>query len=176
MLERRDCTSGDLLNIAAEKIRIKLEGISAYRNAEKIGLYYPIGSEIPTLGIIRWILGSGKQVCLPRILGKDLEFHEIHDMSDLEMGSFDIMEPKERCPIVNPLDVVLVPSVCMSPNGARIGYGRGFYDRFLGKNKTVTISLILEKQIVRNIPQSEYDQRIDWIVTEDKIYAISHSR
>jgi 5-formyltetrahydrofolate cyclo-ligase len=65
--------------------------------------------------------------------------------------------------------VILVPTVGISPAGVRLGYGHGFYDKFLAENKTTTISLTLEKQIVKNIPKSEHDIIIDWIVTEDKM-------
>jgi 5-formyltetrahydrofolate cyclo-ligase len=58
----------------------------------------------------------------------------------------------------------------MSPRGVRLGYGHGFYDKFLAENKTTTIVLTLEKQIVKNIPKSEHDVIIDWIVTEDRIF------
>ena len=175
MLERRDSTSGDLLKIAAKKIQVRLEKIDAYRGAKMIGLYYSIGSEIPTRDIIQEVLSTGRKVCLPRVLRQELEFREISDFSSLEMGSFDIMEPKERCPLVDSLDVILVPSVGISLTGSRLGYGQGFYDRFLGKNSTVTISPVLEKQLIRNIPQSESDQAIDWIVTEDRIYKASQA-
>ena len=79
------------------------------------------------------------------------------------------MEPKDDCEIDNNLDVVLVPTVGISPTGVRLGYGHGFYDRFLSEHKTTTISLTLEKQIIKNIPKSEHDIIIDWIVTEDRI-------
>ena len=79
------------------------------------------------------------------------------------------MEPKEECQTNNSLDVILVPTVGISPSGVRLGYGHGFYDKFLAKYKTPTISLTLEKQIVKNIPKSEQDMLIDWVVTEDRI-------
>lgn len=173
LLERRDRTSGDLLKIAAKKIQNRLREIGAYRDAKKIGLYYPTGSEIPTQDIIQELLSAGKKVCLPKVLGRDMVFRQISDFASLECGSFDIMEPKDRCPAENSLDAVLVPAVGMSPQGVRLGYGHGFYDRFLEKNKTVTISPILEKQLIRNIPKSETDQAIDWIVTEDDVYGTS---
>ena len=169
MLERRDCTSGDLLGIAARKIQGRLAGIDAYRRAEKLGLYYSIGSEIPTQDMIQNLLSSGRKVCLPRVVNAELEFREVADSSSLEIGSFDIMEPKARCRQAGGLDVVLVPSVGVTAGGARLGYGRGFYDRFLKKNSPVTIAPVLEKQLVRNIPQSEHDVAVDWIVTEDRI-------
>ena len=98
-----------------------------------------------------------------------IEFRKVSDFSSLEKGSFDIMEPKDDCQTDNNLDVLLVPTVGISPTGVRLGYGHGFYDKFLAENKTTTISLTLEKQIVKNIPKSEHDIIIDWIVTEDKM-------
>lgn len=176
LIARRDSTSGDLLKIAAKRIQRRLEKINAYKRAKRIGLYYSIGSEIPTQDIIQELISTGRKVCLPKVLERDLEFREITDFANLEMGSFDIMEPKDRCPTIDHLDVIVVPSVGVSPEGARLGYGQGFYDRFLLKNSTVTISPALEKQVVRGIPQSESDQTIDWIVTEDAVYDTSLSR
>ena len=176
LLEKRDNTSSDLMKIASNQIQKKLKKISSFRNAEKIGAYYPIGSEIPTQGIIQEALSNNKRVYLPKVVGKEMEFRRIDDFSSLERGSFDIMEPRQECAIENNLDVVLVPTVGISPKGIRLGYGHGYYDKFLSKNKTVTISLTLEKQIVKNIPKSEHDVLIDWIVTEDRIYEASKIR
>jgi len=172
LLEQRDNTSHDLLKIASEKIQKKINKVFAFKNATKIGAYYPIGSEIFTQDIIQELLSNGKEVCLPKVTGNDLEFRKISDFSSLETGSFDIMEPKEDCPTNNELDVILVPTVGISQTGVRLGYGHGFYDRFLAKHSTVTISLTLEKQVVKNIPKSEHDIIMNWIVTEDKMTKI----
>ncbi len=169
LLEKRDNTSFDFMKIASEKIQKRLKKINAFRNAQKIGVYYPIGSEILTQDIIQELLSNGKDVFLPKVLGEKIEFRKIINFSSLEKGSFDIMEPKDDCQIDNDLEVVLVPTVGISPIGVRLGYGRGFYDRFLAEHKTTTISLTLEKQIVKNIPKSEHDIIIDWIITEDRI-------
>lgn len=170
LLEKRDNTSFDFMKIVSEKIQKKLKKINVFRNAQKIGAYYPIGSEILTQDIIQELFSNGKDVFLPKVIGKNIEFRKVTDFSNLEKGSFDIMEPKEDCQIDNNLDVVLVPTVGISPIGVRLGYGHGFYDRFLAEHKTATISLTLEKQIVKNIPKSEHDVIIDWIVTEDRIF------
>ena len=98
-----------------------------------------------------------------------MEFRKIIDFSSLEHGSFDIMEPKDDCPVNNNLDVILVPTVGIDHSGVRLGYGYGFYDKFLAENKTITISLTLEKQIIKKIPKSDHDILMDWIVTEDQI-------
>lgn len=169
LLEKRDNTSFDMMKIASEKISKKLKKINVFRDAQKIGVYYPIGSEIFTQDIIQELLSKGKEVFLPRVSENNMDFKRIVDFSSLENGSFDIMEPKIECETENNLDVVLVPAVGITPSGIRLGYGHGFYDRFLAKHKTTTISLILEKQVVKNIPRSEHDMLIDWVVTEDRI-------
>lgn len=147
----------------------KLKKISTFRDAQKIGAYYPIGSEILTQDIIQELLSEGKDVFLPKVIGDKMEFRKISDFASLEKGSFDIMEPKEGCQTDNDLDVVLVPTVGISTAGVRLGYGHGYYDKFLEEHKTTTISLTLEKQVVKNIPKSNHDIIIDWIVTEDQV-------
>ncbi len=169
LLKKRDNTSFDFMKIASEKIQKKLKKIYAFKDAQKIGVYYPIGSEILTQDIIQELLSNGKDVFLPKVMGEKMEFRKIADFSSLEKGSFDIMEPKEDCQIDNSLDVILVPTVGISQIGVRLGYGHGFYDRYLAEHNTVTISLTLEKQIVKNIPKSEHDIIIDWIISEDRI-------
>jgi 5-formyltetrahydrofolate cyclo-ligase len=169
LLEKRDNTSFDFMKIASEKIQKRLKKMKAFRDAQKIGAYYPIGSEVLTQDIIQELLSIGKEVFLPKVVGERMEFREIVDFSSLEKGSFDIMEPKDNCQVDNNLDVILVPTVGISPDGLRLGYGHGFYDRFLVNYNTTTISLTLEKQIVKNIPKAEHDIIIDWIVTEDRI-------
>jgi len=176
LLEKRDNTSFDFLKIASKQIQKKLKKIQAFREAQKIGAYYPIGSEILTQDILQELQSVGKEVFLPKVIGEHMDFRKITDFSNLESGKFDIMEPKIECPIDNNLDVLLVPTVGISPSGVRLGYGYGFYDRFLAKNKIKTISLTTEKQIIKNIPHSEYDKIIDWIVTEDRVIDTSKIR
>lgn len=176
LLEKRDGTSFDLMKIASKSILKKLKKIESFRNAQKIGAYYPIGSEILTQDIMQEALSEGKEVFLPKVIGKNMEFRKIENFSNLENGSFDIMEPRNECPVDNNLDVILVPTVGISPTGVRLGYGHGFYDRFLAENKIETISLTFEKQIIKNIPRSDHDVIINWIVTEDRVIDTSDMR
>jgi 5-formyltetrahydrofolate cyclo-ligase len=170
LLERRDNTSFDLLKIASKKMQKRINKVYAFKDAQKIGLYYPIGSEILTQDIIQELISKGKDVFLPKVTGENMEFRKIEDFGSLEIGNFDIMEPKEDCMVNNNLDIIVVPTVGISPTGIRLGYGHGFYDKFLARNRTTTISLILEKQIIKNIPKSEHDINIDWIITEDRMF------
>ena len=173
LLEKRDSTSDDLMKIASKQIQKKLKKIPDFRLANTIGIYYPIGSEVPTQDIIQEAISNGKEILLPKVIGEELEFRKIKDFGDLERGSFDIMEPKDDCPSSDKFDVILVPTVGISRDGYRLGYGYGFYDRFLAKRNPPTIALTYAKQVVKSIPNAEGDVRIDWIVTEDEFFKTS---
>ena len=170
LLERRDNTSFDLLKIASKKMQKRINKVYAFKDAQKIGLYYPIGSEILTQDIIQELISKGKEVFLPKVTRENMEFRKIEDFGSLEIGNFDIMEPKEDCKVENNLDIIVVPTVGISPTGVRLGYGHGFYDKFLEGKNTTTISLVLEKQIIKNIPKSDHDINMDWIITEDRMF------
>ena len=101
-----------------------------------------------------------------------MEFRKIKDFASLEKGNFDIMEPKNNCEKDNELDILLVPTVGISVDGVRLGYGHGFYDKFLSKNRIDSISLVYEKQVIKKIPSSDHDVIMNWILTEDRISKI----
>lgn len=158
------------MKIASKQIHRNLKKISEFRLASSIGMYYPMGSEVPTQDIMQEALSIGKEILLPKVIEKELEFRKIKDFNDLEKGSFDILEPKDDCTPSDKLDVILVPTVGISRDGYRLGYGYGYYDRFLAKNNAVTISLTYAKQIVKSVPKTKDDVKIDWIVTEDDFF------
>ena len=170
LLEKRDGISHDLMEIGSNKIHGNLKRISEFRLATKIGMYYPIGSEVFTQRIMQESISNGLKTYLPKVIDQDLQFREIQGFSSLESGSFDIMEPKDNCPTATKMEVLIIPAVGASVNRYRIGYGRGFYDRFLAKNQTVKIALCFQKQIVKIIPKDEHDVQMDYIVTEERIY------
>jgi len=173
LLERRDATSFDMMKIVSQQIHKKLRKSKIFKNANKIGAYYPIGSEVQTQNILQEILSSGRELFLPKVVGEVIEFRKITDFSCLEKGNFDIMEPKDNCAVENNLDLLLVPTVGISQDGVRLGYGHGFYDKFLSKNKIETVSLIFEKQVIKKIPHSEHDIIMNWILTEDRFSNVS---
>lgn len=168
LLENRDAISFDLIKIASKQIQKNLRKIDAFRQAKVIAGYYPIGSEVKTQEVMQEILSEGKTLVLPKVKGEDLEFRKVVDFGNLEKAGFGIMEPKDWCSIVEDIDVVLVPTVGITRSGVRLGYGYGYYDRFLKKSGAKTIALSYAKQVVRSIPQAENDIKINWIVTESE--------
>jgi len=173
LLEKRDATSAELREILSEKIHQNLKKISAYTNSQNIACYFPIGSEINTYDIMLDILGQKKNLLLPRIVNDNLQFYIISNLEKLEKGNFEIMEPKDSCEKAEKIDCVLIPTVGVSKSGVRLGYGKGYYDRFLSSTDAVKISLTYSKQIVKSIPNDSHDVKIDWIITEDGNVQIS---
>ena len=173
LLEKRDATSAELREISSEKIHQNLKKISAYTNSQNIACYFPIGSEVDTHDIMLDVLEQGKSLLLPKIIGDNIEFHIVSNLEKLEKGRFEIMEPKDSCEITKKIDCVLIPTVGVSKSGVRLGYGHGYYDRFLSSTDAMKISLTYSKQIVKSIPSDSHDVKIDWIVTEDENIKIS---
>ena len=172
LLEKRDATSFDLIKISSRQIQANLERIEDYRNAKSIAFYYPIGSVVKTQDLMLKVLSLGKEVLLPKVQGGELDFRKITDLNSVEKGSFDIMEPKDNCQKSDKIDVIIVPTVGISADGNRLGYGHGYYDRFLAKTDAVSIALTYEKQIIKSVPSTENDVTINWIVTEDRFFKV----
>ena len=168
-LQKRDGLSADFMSISSKQIRKNLNKIEEYRNAQSVACYHSTGSEVKTHEIMQEILSHGKTLGLPRVKGNEIIFCIVKKFEDLEKGEFGIMEPKQNCPILEKFDIIIVPAVAMAENGQRLGYGMGYYDRFLVGKNTITIALAYTKSIAKNIPKSDSDVLISMIVTEDGV-------
>lgn len=157
----------------------KLNGLQAVIEAENIMCFVSFGSEVDTHGLIKeWIL-QGKNVSVPRI-GKfpagDSVMHavKIKDFSDLKTkGSYGIMEPELKIDsIVAPaeLDVIIVPGSAFDIQRNRMGYGGGFYDRYLVRTSCncKKIGVCYDFQLLEQIPHEAYDIPVDLVVTEKR--------
>lgn len=167
LLDSRDALSPDFINISSSKIHDRLRKLDLYRNAKTIGAYYAIGSEVRTQDIIQEILNQGKELALPRVVKDEIVFMKITGPSDLEIGNFSVMEPKERCEQIKKLDVTLVPAIALTREGYRLGYGFGFYDKYLHGKRSAKVALSYAKQVVKSFPHDNHDVKMDCIITED---------
>ena len=173
LLEQRDTISFDLMEIHSNKIFSKLSKTKIISEAKSIGCYYSIGSEVQTHEIINYLLSENKNVSLQKVEQNSMSFRKIEDLSKLEKGEYDISEPKDNAPIEQNHDVILVPCIGLDKGGNRIGYGVGFYDKYLRGKDVTKIALAYSKQIVKTIPASIDDVKMDWIITEKDIFKIS---
>ena len=172
LLARRDALSHDMIQVCEKQVRKHLSRIPAYSEAKSVACYYATSSEVPTRRIILDLLSRGRQVCLPRIRDdSEIEFAAVDGSGDLVEAEFGIMEPSERCSACEAPELVLVPVVGVTPYGARLGRGRGHYDKFLAGYRGVSVALAFSIQVVRSIPEDPWDRRVTWVVTEDSASA-----
>ncbi len=137
--------------------------------------FVSFGSEVDTLPMIRKALAEGKRVAAPRAEPerRELTACEIGDAEeDLAPGAHGIREPKAHCPIVaaEEIEAVLVPAAAWGEDGYRVGYGGGYYDRFLGRVKHAhRVGLGLEVQVACEVPHGARDLAVDVLVTEEAV-------
>lgn len=131
------------------------------------------GSEIPTDPILERLFAAGARVYLPYVAGSgDLEMAQITTMDDLVPGYRGIREPGERIPAASgAIDVAVVPGVAFDAAGRRLGYGGGFFDRFLATlpRRVPRVGVCFDLQVVDVVPAAEHDERADYVVTEERV-------
>ncbi len=142
-----------------------------YINAKVVMFYSSINNEVRTDFMIKETLLIGKKVVLPQTTPYVLIPRVISDYpSGLFLGKFGILEPDESFPIIekDKIDMVIVPGLAFSRECRRLGYGKGYYDKFLKDYKGKKIGIAFWEQIVDNLPYGHYDVLLDKIIT-DKI-------
>ena len=140
-------------------------------------LYLDFNNEVSTYSLIKKLLNLGKIVSSPITLKEERKLipSQITDLKNgIQYGAYNIREPKPECsPAINikDLDVVIVPAVAYDKNCYRLGYGGGFYDRFLEnlRKDAVTIGIAFDLQIFDEVPKEAHDAQLDYIVTESRI-------
>jgi len=112
-----------------------------------------------------------KRIFLPRVQDADLVFCEVASADDLEAGSFGIFEPRDSCLVrENTWDLVLVPGLAFDATGARLGRGKGYYDRFLSEQSRVLIGVCFQEQVVAKVPVHASDVSVQFLATPDGIF------
>lgn len=167
---------------ASRKIVNHLCELRCYQEAEVLLLYYSYRSEVVTRFLIEDLLLQGtKQVYLPKVHGDKMFFYRISSSDDLSIGYQGILEPSEKnevfCREITKKKrcLLILPGVAFDKEGNRMGFGKGFYDRFLMEYPGVCRNaLAFECQIAEQIPCEVHDQKMHRIITEQNIYEMKH--
>ena len=171
-LTKRNLLLPDEIEKMSQMIYQRLTGMDEYELCGDILVYASFGSEVVTDKIIDHAILMNKNVYLPRVNGNDMDFYLIASRDELEEGSWHIPEPKpDACNLFNSNvnALVIMPLVAFDRKGDRIGYGRGYYDRFLAKHLTGTkIGLAYSLQECE-IESEDTDIKMDYVVTEKEI-------
>lgn len=149
---------------------------TTFRLTDTILCYYSVEGEVSTLEIISAALARNLNVCLPRCTkdksGQDIMiFHRVSSLEQLKKGMYNIPEPPDTLPVFTPKGhcVCIVPGLAFDKKGYRIGYGKGYYDRFLKNFCGTKLGLCYCDFMRESVPTGKYDSKVDMIITEKGI-------
>ena len=137
----------------------------AYCSASSIYGYLPYNQEVRTVPILEQALRDGKRVAVPKCYGDEMRFIWMEDLSRVEKGYAGIPEPIDDGPVADDeTALVLMPGMAFDPQGHRIGYGGGFYDKFLAREAHPTLALCYDFQVFEKLETEEFDIPVDWVL------------
>ena len=165
-------------NNAYKTLPDHLKNLKNFKNYKIIASFISIKSEISTQFLNEFLLNNGKILCLPIIKNNSetLNFFEYNLKTKLVLGKFDIMQPSDLSKEFLP-EIILTPCLAFDKNGFRLGYGGGYYDKTFvylrnKKHRFITIAVAFDGQKVNEVVHENFDQKINYILTEKKLYTI----
>tara|TARA_Y100000310_G_C20594468_1_gene769770 strand:+ start:433 stop:1002 length:570 start_codon:yes stop_codon:yes gene_type:complete len=161
----------------SSEIKEKLYSLNEFKKAKNIMLYVSFNNEVDTQEMIKELLiNKEKNIVVPYVVKNNpiLQLSELKNFNELAAKTFGILEPKEnyiREFNHKKLDLIILPGIVFDQNGHRIGYGYGYYDRFLKKldKKVKKIGIAFEFQLVDEIAEEKHDVPVDVIITERRV-------
>lgn len=163
--QKRNMTQAQI-EAASTRLGELFAACDAYRQAKTVYFYLPYNQEVRTIPMLERALADGKRVAVPKVYGEEMRFIYIEDLSGIAPGSFGIPEPVADEPVANdPTALVLMPGLAFDRQGNRMGYGGGFYDKFLNQEPDhPTVALCYEFQMCEALPTEEFDVPVDLVL------------
>ncbi len=153
------------ITIKSQKIVNKIQNLKKYQSAKNILLYFPIKNEVNILALTKT---KNKNFFLPIVKEKLLFYGKYDKECNLTLNKYQIPEPKK----INKkkLDLIIVPAISFDKNKFRIGYGKGFYDKFLKEQEALKIGICFDFQVTEKIEIESFDEKCDIVITEINTY------
>lgn len=171
LLMRRSALSKEWALQASAEICARLKTHPWFCQAEAVYFYYPLGREVSLLPLAGHALASGKQAAFPKASGEGMAFFGVASLEGFQEGSFHVMEPVGGRMMQEESPLVLAPGVGFDLQGTRMGYGKGYYDRYFAKYpRCRKIGIAYEAQLVGRLPKDAFDVPMDGIMTEKAFY------
>lgn len=174
-LAAREALSEQERSVLDDRITQKLLATSEYAEATTVLTYVSVSSEVSTRMFIERALRDGKTVAVPRCLpGHCLEFVAITSLDQLIAAPFGLLEPPKELPALTEeqmdASICIVPALLVDTKGYRLGYGAGFYDRFLSTYPGKKICLAYQHNLSKTmLPHTEFDVPVDMVITESEV-------
>lgn len=160
----------------SQKICENISSWEIYNNAQNVMIYSPFGSEFSLLSLLSNTNNKTKLFFFPSVCGDEIHPVFYDKSKGFKNGDFNIKEPiGEKLTDYSSIDLVFVPALAVDINGFRLGYGKGFYDRFLPhlSDRCINVVPISSKLVLDSIPVESHDKSVDYIVTENEIIPVS---
>lgn len=166
MREKKRAMTPEQIQEASNRLAEMFFDCAAYKNAKTVYGYLPYNQEVRTLPILQRALQDGKRVAVPKIYGEEMRFIYLADLAAVERGYAGIPEPVADEPVAqDPTALVLMPGLAFDPQGHRIGYGGGFYDKFLAREPGhPTVALCYDFQVLPQLETEEFDLPVDCVL------------
>ena len=175
---KKRATLRDKNSNAFKRLQDHLKDLINFKNYKIIASFISFKSEISTQFLNKFLLNNGKTLCLPIIKNNSetLNFIEYNLKTKLVSGKFGIMQPSDLSKEFLP-EIILTPCLAFDENGFRLGYGGGYYDKTFSylkkiKHKFISIAVAFDDQKIDELVHDKYDQKIDYILTEKKLYKV----
>ena len=164
--EKKRAMTEAQIEAASRILGEKFADCPQYKGAKTIYGYLPYNQEVRTVPMLERALAEGKRVAVPKVFGEEMRFIYITDLTQVEKGYAGIPEPVADTPVADdPTALVLMPGLAFDPQGHRIGYGGGFYDRFLaGEPEHPTVALCYDFQMLPELETEEFDIPVDLVL------------
>lgn len=178
MLKERKAMTNEEVTSLSKDIIAKIKKIPIYQNSKTIMMYLSFGNEVDSSELINDCLEDGKRVVVPFCVKKDMSIipTEIKDLNmDTTEADNGYIQPKKDSlkPVdISEIDLIILPGIAFDRKGYRVGFGEGYYDRFLGKLnfEIPTIGVAYDFQIIESfIKMRDYDIPVDYVMTEERI-------
>jgi len=164
--EKKRAMTGEEILRRSEKLAEKFLATEVYRNAKSLYGYLPYNQEVNTLPILEQAQRDGKRVAVPKVYGDTMRFLWLDDLSKVEKGYAGIPEPIADEPEADDTTaLVLMPGMAFDAEGHRIGYGGGYYDKFLAAERDhPTLALCYDFQMLEHLETEEFDIPVDLVL------------
>lgn len=169
MLQRRSAMLPDQVAQLSHLAQRRLATTDMFAAAQSVALYSPVHNETATSDIFALACCQGKQIFYPRVAGASLHFVRVNRLAQLVAGSFGVLEPAANLKAGRQVpELILIPGIAFDRRGHRLGYGRGFYDRYLAccPERVVRVGFSYSFQLCDVLPVSTHDQALDALVTD----------
>lgn len=148
----------------------QLKSLPEFQESEWIYCYLAIGSEVDTISLISRFIKMGKKVAAPKVEDDVIAFYEINSIRECRPGAYGILEPASYKAPADEKGLLLLPGLAFDLHGNRLGYGGGFYDKYLKEHADYPCAaLAFELQILDEVPAGESDSPVDYIITPERI-------